>query len=360
MLRNSFHRFFPAPAFLSMPSFGIDISDESIKFVELADTKNGIKVKKSGEQRIPAGIIDSGKIINPEKLQEILTSIKKQEGIHSVRVSLPEEQVYLFQMKLAKDGLKSIKESIELSLEEHIPIPAPDAVFDYELIAEDTTHLTIQVAAIPSNVIGSYLDVFKNTGLSVKSLELEAQAIARSVIRKSDPDTYMIVDFGEKRTGIFIVSKGIVMFTSTLDIGGDMLGAMIEKSFKVDREEAERIKINYGLQRNTDNKEIFSVLLNSVSVLRDELSKHFIYWHTHKNEGGESNPAIKKILLCGGDANLIGLSDYLSVSLKTKVEMADVWVNIINTENHIPEITFNKALAFASAVGLALGDFEYD
>ena len=69
-------------------------------------------------------------------------------------------------------------------------------------------------------------------------------------------DTYMIVDFGEKRTGIFIVSRGVVMFTSTLDVGGVMLNDMIAKNFKVSYQEAEEMKkkirssAQYGKQRN--------------------------------------------------------------------------------------------------------------
>ncbi|KKP78420.1 MAG: hypothetical protein UR77_C0003G0027, partial [Candidatus Nomurabacteria bacterium GW2011_GWC2_35_35] len=54
MLRNSYNRFFPTPKFLLLPSFGLDISDESIKFIELVKTKDGIKVNRYGEKKIPA------------------------------------------------------------------------------------------------------------------------------------------------------------------------------------------------------------------------------------------------------------------------------------------------------------------
>ena len=220
-----------------------------------------------------------------------------------------------------------------MSLEEHIPLPAPETIFDYELLSENEESLELEVVTISKNIIENYLSVFKNCGISVCSFELEAQAIARSVVPRGDMDTYMIVDFGEKSTCIFIISKGVVMFTSTLDIGGMVLNNMIQKNFKVNFEEADRMKKEYGLQRNTPNQEIFSVLLNSVSVLRDELVKHFTYWNTHKDEEGNGNPQIKKIILCGGDSNLTGLVDYLSISIKIKAEMANVWINVMDTEN---------------------------
>ena len=342
------------------PSFGLDISDESLKFIELVPAKTGIKIGRYGERKISTGIIESGKIKDPKKLEQVLLSLKKEIGMRFVRVSLPEEQVYLFHLRLEKEGLMNVREGIELSLEEHVPIPAQDAIFDYEVLSESEQSLELEVAAIPKNVIENYLLVFRNSILSVQSFELEAQAISRAVVKKGDLNTYMIVDFGQTRTGIFIMSHGVVTFTSTLDLGGATLTKMIQKNFNVNAEEADKMKKKFGLQRNMENKEIFSVLLNSASVLRDEIAKNFLYWHTHKDEEDRERPPIKKIILCGGDANLIGLAEYFSISIKNKVETANVWANIFDTEKYIPEITFNRSLTYAAAIGLALGDFERD
>ena len=360
MSKNSFDRFFfkffPVPKMLSAPSFGLDISDESIKFIELVSTKKGLRVGHSGERKVPPGVIESGKIKDIKQMEEVLATLRKVDGVKSVRVSLPEEQVYLFQLRLEKQGLRNIKEGIELALEE--PIQAEDAIFDYDLVKEDMQSLEVQVAAIPKSIIENYLLIFKHAQISVQSFELEAQAISRAVIKNGDMETYMIVDFGKKRTGIFIVSGGIVMFTSTLDVGGEILSNMLEKSFNISFEEAEKMKREYGLEKNIANKEVFPVLLNSVSILRDEISKHFLYWQTHKDEENKNNMPIKKIILCGGDSNLIGLADYLSVSMKVPVEMANVWTNIVDTENYIPEMNFKQALSFSTALGLVLGNCD--
>ncbi len=358
MFDNLFKRFFPVPKFLATPSFGLDISDESLKYIELVATRNGTRVGRFGERDIPPHVIESGQIKEPSKLEEILMKLRKEENVTSVRVSLPEEQVYLFELKLEKSDVANVRESIELALEEHVPVSAADAIFDYEILKQDETSLKVQVAVIPKGIIENYLSVFKNADITVQSFELEAQSVSRAVIKKGDMDTYMIVDFGEKRTGIFIVSRGVVVFTSTLDVGGVMLNDMIAKNFKITLPEAEKMKRKYGLQRNTENREIFSVILNIVSVLRDELVKHFIYWQTHKDEEGNTNPPIKKIILCGGDANLIGLAEYFSVSMKCTAEMSNVWVNITDTAKYIPDMSFHQALSYATTLGLALGDFE--
>ena len=359
MFRKLFYLLFPTPKFLTVPSFGLDISDESLKFVELISTSRGIKLGRYGESKIPPGVIESGKIKDLKKMETVLISLRKEEKIKSVRISLPEEQVYLFEFKLEKAGIENIRESIELSLEEYIPIPAQDTIFDYEILNEDEKSFVLQVSAIQKNIIEGYLSVFKNAGIEAQSFELEAQAISRAIIKKEDKGTYMIVDFGQKRTGIFIVSEGVGMFTSTLDIGGTLLTNMIAKNFKISFEEAEKMKKKFGLQRNSENKELFAVLLNCISILRDEVEKHYLYWHVHK-EGGKDRPPIKKVILCGGDSNLIGLSEYFSVSTKNSVEMANVWANVRYGEKYVPEIKFEQSLTYAAAIGLALGNFEND
>ena len=313
---------------------------------------------RHGEKKISPGIIEAGKIKNPKLMEQALSELRTESGLESVRVSLPESQTYIFKLRLSKSGLDHVREAIELSLEEHIPIPAEEAVFDYEILDEDDRYLYIQVTAIPETILENYLEVFRNSGIWVKSFELEGQAISRAVVKQGDLGTYMIVDFGQKSTGISIVSKGTVLFTSTLGVGGVTLDEMIQKNFKVDSKEAEKIKKEYGLQRNVPNKDLFPVLLNSVSVVRDEISKHFLYWNTHKEEGFKDSPHIEKILLCGGDSNLTGLAEYFSISMKIKVEMANVWVNILNTDEYVPQVNFKQALSLAAALGLALGDAE--
>ena len=293
-------------------------------------------------------------------MEEILVSLREKEGLKSVCISLPEEQIYIFNLKLEKSGLENIRKSIEISLKEHIPITAQDTIFDYDLLYEDEQNLKLHVVAISKTVIEKFLTVFRNSNIFVKSFEFEAQAITRAVIKKGDLETYMIVDFGKKRTGIFIISQGVAMFASTLDVGGDILTSMIEKTLKISFEEAEKKKREYGLKNDIKNKEITVILLKSITTLRDEIVKHFLHWHTHKDEEGKDRTPIKKIILCGGDSNLIGLSDYLSVEVKVDVEIANTWINMIETEKYIPEISLNQSLAFATAIGLTLEDFEYD
>jgi type IV pilus assembly protein PilM len=355
-MKLPYSRYFPTPSFLAMNSCALDISDQSIKYGELVATAHGLRLGRFGHEKIPPGVINSGKIENEGELVRILQSLAKRESLNFVRISLPEEQMYLFTLSLPKSTIGDLSEVILLQIEEHIPLKAIDTIFDYEIVAEKDQNIFVQVSAIAIATMESYLSVFKKAGLVPLSFELEAQAIARAVIPFNDPSPVMIVDFGSARTGASIAHNNKVFFTTTLDIGGVAITNMIAKNFNISTEEAEKMKLSYGLNSTSNADDIFPAILNGISVLRDELNRHYIYWKTHEDDGFK-HEKLDRIILCGGDANLTGLSNYLESSMMIKVENANTWVNISDMKISVPSMSFEESFGYATVLGLALADY---
>lgn len=358
-MKQLYNRYFPTPSYLDMKSFSIDISDQSVKYGELIATPLGLRLGRFGKEKILPGVVVSGKIENPVELIKLLKKLKEDLKLKLVRVSLPEEQMYLFTLSLPKTTEGNLRDMITLQIEEHIPLKAIDTVFEYDIISSSDQNVLIEVSAIASATVESYLSVFKEAGLSVLSFELEAQAIARAVIPIGDTEPVMIVDFGDTRTGVSIVHDGRVFFTTTLDMGGINLTNMIAKNFSLSFEKAEEMKRSYGLDGISNIEDIFPIILNGISVLRDELNKQYLYWKDHDN-CGIKHDQINRIILCGGDANLTGLSDYLEASMKIKVDHANAWVNISNMDISVPSMSFEESLSYATILGLSLGGYSYD
>src|SRR3954466_10260936 len=86
----------PPPAYLLMPAVGVDVSDRSIKYAKLIADDDGYELGSFGEMPLPAGIVESGQIVDAEKLSSALRELKKNVGLSFVRAALPEEQVYFF------------------------------------------------------------------------------------------------------------------------------------------------------------------------------------------------------------------------------------------------------------------------
>ncbi len=341
---------------MKLRSVGFDLSDRSIKFVELKETKHGFVLGKYGRETVPPGILQSGKIIDKEKLKNIIKSLHGKTTTPYVRMALPEEQVYLFSIRLPKSKPKEVETAIELSLEDNIPIPAQDAVFDYECVKEDKDHMDFVVVASPRQTIEDYVSMFDGTGFIPLSFELEAQAIARSIVKDKTAGVVMVVDIGETRTGISVIEDGHVVLASTVEIGGASLTDLIQKKLGVSRESAEKWKKEFGLESHNEAPELPETIMGSLSALHDEINKAYVYWHNHKDENEEKRGAISSIFLCGGESALPGLPQYLSSTMGVSVSLGNPWVNITDLSSYVPEINQKDSLAYATAIGLALAE----
>ncbi|OHA83459.1 MAG: hypothetical protein A2408_02225 [Candidatus Yonathbacteria bacterium RIFOXYC1_FULL_52_10] len=356
-MRSNFYKIFPVPTFLEMPAVGFDISDHSIRFAELLETRKGLVLKNYGEYEIPEGIVSSGEIKSVEGLRKVFADLQKELSTKFVMVALPEEHAYLLELGMATTKPSDVRSMLELQLEEHVPIPPADALFDYELMDAGRVRdgiIDVAVSAVHRGLVDSYLETFQGTGLTPTVFEIEPESIARAVIPEGDKGTYMIMDFGKTRTGISIVNNGGISVTSTVAVGGMSLTRTIAKELAVSLEEAEKIKHERGFARTQENEALFGALMANVSILRDELIRHYNYWHEHPDAHGRRRAGIEKVILCGGDSNLTGFAEFLSLGLHAPVELARVMQNVNSLSKYVPEISFNDSLRYATAIGLAL------
>lgn len=354
-MRNFFLKFFPPPKYLQMPAIGFDISDRSIKYVELYKKHGTIFVKRFGERLIPEGIIEAGEIKQKEKLTDFLKTIKKELKSDYLIVALPEEKAFLARIKLPLIEKGEIRGALELQLEEHIPLSADEVIFDFDIIKEnrEKNYFDINLIAFPKALVEGYRDIFIGSGFTPLVFEMEVQAAARMIAPNNEMQAIIMIDFGRTRITLTIISGNKPQFTSTIKVAGEDLQKALMKNLQIDQFQAEKIKKEHGLVKSKENEKIFNSLLPIVSVIKDEIQKCVNYWDSHLEKDDDCK-GVSKVLLCGGDSTLIGLPEYLSFELKLPVELGNPWVNIISFEEHIPEIELRESLIYTTALGLAL------
>ena len=347
---------------MSFSSIGVDISDTSLKYIEFTrehahDTH--LALRHWGDIDVPSGVVERGKVHDEKKLASILKEVRERTGALYVNVSLPEERAYLFETTIPSETPeREIRGLLEFKLEENVPLSPRDAYFDYAVAGEDTANKSarIAVAVYARSTIDSYYRACADAGIIPLSFEIEAQAIARAAVPRNQHDTYLIVDFGKTRMGIGIVHRGMLMYTSTIEIAGNQMSAeMREVLGNLSEAELTAIKNTKGLIHTKDNERVAEVLERYASNIADELSVRMHYWHTRDIDRAARE--IKKIIVCGGSANLFGLPEFLSEKLEVPTERAQVWVNALSLDEEVPPITRRYSYGYATAIGLALKSF---
>ncbi len=362
MVAPSLFKFLAPPRYLALNPVGLDISDQSVKFCRLTYGRRGLRVVALGERALSAGLIERGRVLDGAKLSEALRGWIKDFGSRFVYASLPEELGYVVKMGLPALKPVELRQSIELQLEEYVPLPATGVVFDYEVIhAPAHVHdgYDLAVSVFPKEMAEQYTQALAGAGLAPLGLVIEAQAIARSLLKRGSEGAALLIDVGKTRTGLFVTVGTRVVLTSTVDqVGGDLINRAVERGLSVSREEAIKLKREHGLLQSGDGK-VLNALLPAVSVLRDEVGKFYDYWRAHEGGKAGNGGALKRIILCGGEAALPGLVEYLGSGLDVPVELGNVWTNIIDTENVVPPLPLTESLRYATALGLALRPFNH-
>lgn len=322
-------------------------------------TQGGVRTLAHwGDIFIPVDIIVRGSIVKRAGLVEILRQVRAICGTPYVRVSLPEERAYLFETTVKRGtSEKDIRNLLEFRMEENVPLSPRDAFFDYAVVEEGAAAemLRIVVAVYARETILDYYEACKDAELMPISFEVEADAIARASIAPHWSGTSMILDLGKMRTGLGIVHRGTLLYTSTIDIGGQHFSEALKTQFG-DMEESAltKLKNERGLLRTEEADDAYEALMPVVTALKDEIAARITYWNTRAIE--PEGRTVGKIILCGGSVNMAGLPEYLTEALDIETERVDVWRNIFMAHDVVPPITRRYSYGYATAVGLALRD----
>jgi type IV pilus assembly protein PilM len=344
--------------------FGIDLSDLSIKIANLKKSGDEFALSSFSRQEIPEGAIDQGEI----KKEEVLISVIK-EAVKNIKgeplktkyciVSLPETVSFVQMVKMPSMTPEELTEAIKWELEAHIPLSREEIYYDWQIIehlptesaGQPVDHLDVLIGVLPKKTVDPYLEVLKKAGLKPFIFEIESVATARALIKNGvAPAPLMIVDFGAKRTGLLIFSGRTIFFTTSLPISNVSLVDSLSKKLNISREKARQIKFKVGLDLGRRESDVFETFQPSMNELVEKIQSYIDFYQEHVDSGNE----ISRILLCGGGANLAGLPEFLAANLKMPVEIGNPWVNIFEEPKEIPGLPPSEALAYTTALGLAL------
>lgn len=334
MHTSTFFSLFPPPRFMVMKHAGLDISDDMAYCLEYEKKGRHLAVRTHIGVEVPPGLLESGDVKDEKKLIEFLSGLDKKADLTYVKASIPEEKAYLFQTDVPNTDIKGIRENIEFKLEENVPLSAADAVFYYDLLPLSVTKGAIRasVSVVPRTYIEKYISILKDAGMFPVSFEVVPKAIARAIVPPNTDETVIIVHFMKKKTGIYIVSGGVVVFTSTAPWGTD--------NDSPKSAEGQDANANPGAPKTSFRE-----------MVAKEITRVYAYWMSH---GGELSP-IRRILLTGRGASGYENSLMSAVSgASVSAHVADVWQNAFPLDKYIPPIAQTDSLEYVVAAGLAL------
>ncbi|MBI3255752.1 MAG: type IV pilus assembly protein PilM [Candidatus Andersenbacteria bacterium] len=344
---------------------GIDISDKSIKIAEIAG-KRRPQLKAVCWSPLPPNIMRRGVIqdvnLTVAALREAMVKCSPVavEGNVAV-VSIPETQSFVRVLELPAMPDHEVDEAVQWAVRQHIPFDLERVYLDWQPVQDNNLadgRRHVLVGAVQRDVVDPLLAVLDGAGLKVAALELEAQAIVRSILPTDSHDVrgVLIIDLGATSTNIIFFDQGVVRFTTSIQLGGDDLTKQVAHSLNIQPSIAAEQKALVGANVQSQSG-VAVVLHESALALLSRVEKVV---REIAAQALQEQP-VKAILLSGGSANLPGIANvFAEVFPGIPIEMGNPFINMMGgtADRRAMPLSQADASHFVTAFGLALRQVE--
>lgn len=337
------------------PLFGFDIGPNSIKVMQVHYDSKKPTIVGYGAVRFNKPVIDNGVITDIEGLAEAALELfsKHINGkitTRRVAVTIPAANAYLRLMTLPSTlSEKELTEAVKFEAEQYIPVPIEELYIDYVVGSTNEGNNEVLAVAVPKKIIDSYMRFFEVIGLEVCAIETTISAASRLIAKtdRSADTPSVLIDLGSVSVDISIYDK-ILVVNGTVPGGGENFTSKIKDRLNVSASEADVIKQRYGLSISKKQAEIRQALNPQLEQLIKEIRRVFRYYE----ERTEGKKTIGQVIVMGGGANMPGLADYLTDSLRLPTRTCSFWGSFELGKLTAP--THDERSAYVSAAGAAL------
>ncbi|MEN6444627.1 MAG: type IV pilus assembly protein PilM [Candidatus Cloacimonas sp.] len=340
---------------------GIDIGTHSIKIVHLKKLHEGFKLLNYEiSPTVPTGTEYIPSDLRPDRygpvLSEMLNTLKiSPKHIKHLVTSIGGDNTSIKQIKTIFLPDEELESALFFEAKKHIPISGTDMILDYQVInlEEKTNNMNILLAATSKEVLNEHTNVLMNVGLSPNIIDIDSLAIANSFILNTfvEEGVYILLNLGAHRTNMVIWGPQAKMFARDIPFGGYNFTRDIMRKRQMEWDQAERHKLEFGLEDNPDANNVQTVSMLDISEksteenIVEEVRRSLRFY---VKEAGNSD--FRKIYLMGGTAKLKGLREFVEEKVAIPTE---IFMPFINVE--MPEkFQDKKDPQLALAIGLAM------
>lgn len=342
---------------------GVDIGTNSIKVVEIAKSSKGPRLLNYGIlenrgylERVNEAIQTSSLSLSSRETADMLRMLFNKAGFKSSKViaSIPAFASFVTFIEIPEMPDAEMFNALKFQIPRYIPLPIEKTNIDWIKVGESkddkgVVKQQILLTAVPNDRVAKYQEIFKLADLDLRMLEVESLSLVRATVR-NDPEPSVMVDIGSRSTNIIISQNGSLKYSSQTDYAGLSLTQAITTGLGIDLKRAEELKKQRGIIVRAEEYELSTLTLPFLDAIISEVSRAKASY-----EKGANSP-IKKIILAGGGANLLGLPKYIEDQLGLIVEIGDPFRGV----SYPQEIELmEKELGPSLAVAIGLGIKEF-
>jgi type IV pilus assembly protein PilM len=308
---------------------GLDIGTNSIKLLEIEESKGGYRLKNFGITPF-----SNLKI----KVKDVVASISGHPVIIK-KITMP----------LATD--EELEESIKFEAEQYIPFDLEEVNIDFEVLSteeEKADQMNVMLVAAKKVMINDYSKLLTDAGLNPVILDIDVFALENAFelnYPNEDDQNTALIDVGASTININVVKGGLSAFTRDVFLGGNQITEDIQKQFGISFDEAETLKTSGDINKDDfGGKDILKKACDNIGL---EIQKSLDFYSSTTYE------QVSKIYLSGGCAKIPFLKEVIAEKANITTEVIDC-IRTIKYDENVFDPDYIKDIAPIASIGIGL------
>jgi type IV pilus assembly protein PilM len=340
---------------------GLDIGSTGVRAVEMTVGGDVPVLLRAAQVPTPEGSVENGEIRQPERVGQAIRELWQRGGFKGKQVvmGVGNQRVVVREVALPWLPEKELRDSLAYQVQEFIPMPAAEAVLDFDPLGEFEQEgrrmMRILLVAAQKAMVDSVVQSVQAGRLDPVGLDLTPFALVRSVgasEERLDLETTgdeAVIDVGAQVTNVCVHDRGITRFVRILPSGGRDITLAVARGLGIEDDVAERLKRGEEVEGAPAQDEVRRVAMSRAGSVVDEI-RSSLEFYTAQAPGAR----IGRVTVTGGGSKLHGFVELLQERIPAKVERGRAFERVKSQLSMSEEAMAEAEPVLAVAVGLAV------
>jgi type IV pilus assembly protein PilM len=353
---------------------GVELAPDRVNVARLQKKGQRFQLVNLASAEVPEGVYQDGQIVDSAAMADIIQSVLSASKlkVKNVATAIPSgrdtvTRIIPVPAELDDRELREMVLNQEAGL--YLPFPREEADVDYQklgMFVDEDGIEKVQVLLVASrkDVTDSYLQTFRQAGLSVDIVEMSSFSLLRTIrqqLRQFSPqEAVAVVDIQFESTEISIAVDGVPQFSRTVPMGTYQIQMSLSRAMNLPPSRNTELLQGMSLPSNLMDNTIASTnptkpggnpgtsaIMRSLGELADELRRSIDFY---QNQGETAE--IVQVLLAGPGASIGQVDEFFSSRLSLPAAIVDpVSAMALEVSQDIPP---NQRVGLGVVLGLGL------
>lgn len=344
---------------------GIDIGSSSIKVVQLRKRGGRAILETYGALALgPYAQIEIGRAtrLPIEKVIEAIKDILRESKTTTKNcgIAIPFSASLMSLIEMPQVSPKELAQMIPIEARKYIPVPMSEISLDWsiiprneeipldeEVISQDSRRTTdVLIVAIHNDVLINYQEIVSSVGLNASFFEIEIFSTMRAVLDQ-EVAPVLIFDMGAAHTKLYIVERGVVKVSHTINRGSQDITLALSRSLSIPVSEAEELKRSINMDYSTNDRQAKEIIRSTLDYVFAEANRVIL------NFQRKFSKTLNKVVLVGGGSALDEMEKLAKENFKTETVSGNAFAKI-EAPAFLSSMLKRTGPEFSVALGIAL------